>query len=1099
MKVNLNNLRQDSNTADALFVVIEQIFKVSKSEFRRTGQRYTYRHASGLVIAKHRISNQWCIFNYSDKAKDSTGIPTGYNADIFKTLKDYLYQDNKEFINLCKHVADAANLLWDRYSNEAVATKTAQAVKKTPVEVIPFTPNTIGNHKIYFKHQSSESPLYVEVVAEYFARFGVTPETLDKYQVTPLGRYYGISKKGHKVNFSYTATRPAVIWKAGNNIKFKPITGKAKGFALQYDGNYLFGYDQLPPTAEALIFTEGEKDTIVLNHHLNKFGIYAVTRGGATSSIPALLLEELQTRFKKIAVMFDNDSTGQVSMGKHQGKLQIINIADIVNDNNKFKDCEFTEDINTTLNDIADIAEYDVNLLINIVQNQLIKTTIPKDPDNSFSVNIPHVYNVDIQDYIGEKIANPLTNKTPIESIADVVNLHQRTYIKSNTGSGKTWMLADFVKGIYGQIDNITFTIIAQPTVVLVNQTAQDFASKGIDVEVVDGGRTDYDYIMALKPELIVTTWDSLIKIDFLVHGAMLVIDEAGQMPLDASYRARAINKCFDLIPYASKTLFLSATPNYLHCAHSAKIDSYLYDFKLININQKNTQTFTVSPYLVNSKKEILNIIQYHKNQFEDGLHLIKFDNVEVLEAYATQVDATIFSSQAKKYNEDNPHFNSIVNTGKTDGDVDYILSTSVITSGLSIRQKVDSVSFVGATNAADIMQLMSRPRKAHNQNVKALLFNIGKQTDIEQYQRDLIVNGTPVEEIHQRQLELAEDIAGLVNKNPDYGVTRNLLKLHKINSIRFSETQGKYVVNHASILHAIERNKQIQIGYAGMLKELQRIHPNVSITEPQFLNAPDDSNTIDAYSDRMQAKEDRQNKIKEVLQQSPVEFLNTCYHLTSSVSLKKRIASIINVTSDPKHIALFDGYYEDILKRLLYLDIKKKKYNTKLNFITLEDAAKVVINSPVKSVQIQDTIKTQAALAAYSIIKKHPQQAKEKLEKAGLVAITGADQYKAEKLIAYKTTIDKLRKKASRKGAQLQMDKTEMSGQLDISEKTVLKVMKALYDIKYDQNDKLWTISKPKSLTSALEDASDLIKSMYQNPLEKTTPILEHKNSSNH
>ena len=99
---------------------------------------------------------------------------------------------------------------------------------------------------------------------------------------------------------------------SGKNIKLKlPCRPKGKReFCIQWKGNRLYGFNQLPKKGKHLLFCAGETDTFAINHHFNPLGIYGICLGGESFHIPPPLIAHLRKRFQSIHTFFDNDKTG---------------------------------------------------------------------------------------------------------------------------------------------------------------------------------------------------------------------------------------------------------------------------------------------------------------------------------------------------------------------------------------------------------------------------------------------------------------------------------------------------------------------------------------------------------------------------------------------------------------------------------------------------------------------------------------------------------------------------------------------------------------------------------------------------------------------
>jgi len=90
------------------------------------------------------------------------------------------------------------------------------------------------------------------------------------------------------------------LWKI-----YQPYNVKAKFFTNIGPDDYQ-GYDQLPETGDRLIITKSYKDVLVLR----RLGIPAINPPSESSTIKQEFYDALLLRFKKVVLLFDNDTPG---------------------------------------------------------------------------------------------------------------------------------------------------------------------------------------------------------------------------------------------------------------------------------------------------------------------------------------------------------------------------------------------------------------------------------------------------------------------------------------------------------------------------------------------------------------------------------------------------------------------------------------------------------------------------------------------------------------------------------------------------------------------------------------------------------------------
>lgn len=141
---------------------------------------------------------------------------------------------------------------------------------------------------------------------EYWKSRGIPKKILDFYNVKSLTALY----KTDKLVWKSTEDNPAYIYLYSDNKAFKcyrPLDPNGDKFRGQDNGEIIEGWDQLPDEWEHLVITKATKDVMTLRR-------IGVVGGSPTSenSFRAILAmkDELNRRFKRIFIFFDNDAAG---------------------------------------------------------------------------------------------------------------------------------------------------------------------------------------------------------------------------------------------------------------------------------------------------------------------------------------------------------------------------------------------------------------------------------------------------------------------------------------------------------------------------------------------------------------------------------------------------------------------------------------------------------------------------------------------------------------------------------------------------------------------------------------------------------------------
>ena len=143
----------------------------------------------------------------------------------------------------------------------------------------------------------------------YWLQYGITEETLQKFNVKALLEFHTLNKEGQ--NYTVKSNSVKFIF-AYDNIDWVKIykPKDEKQFRFQYLGikapDFIFGWNQLPEKGESVFITGGEKDVMSL---FSK-GFPAIALNSETASLNKHISDDLKTRFTKVIILYDNDETG---------------------------------------------------------------------------------------------------------------------------------------------------------------------------------------------------------------------------------------------------------------------------------------------------------------------------------------------------------------------------------------------------------------------------------------------------------------------------------------------------------------------------------------------------------------------------------------------------------------------------------------------------------------------------------------------------------------------------------------------------------------------------------------------------------------------
>lgn len=158
---------------------------------------------------------------------------------------------------------------------------------------------------------------FTELELKWWAKYGITPEILKKYNVysckhvflndqliaksqqhCPIFGYYGKKYQGNE------------LWK----IYFPKR--KEYRFMGNYPSRKMQGYEQLPKTGKICVITKSQKDCMTLY----SLGIPACAPNSETIIPNETIISDLKKRFKYIICLWDNDYTGISFLNKFRHK-----------------------------------------------------------------------------------------------------------------------------------------------------------------------------------------------------------------------------------------------------------------------------------------------------------------------------------------------------------------------------------------------------------------------------------------------------------------------------------------------------------------------------------------------------------------------------------------------------------------------------------------------------------------------------------------------------------------------------------------------------------------------------------------------------------
>ena len=210
------------------------------------------------------------------------------------------YNLSSQFPKILAQIVQDLNLPLDITTQESLA--------KAPVrtQVLPVSVQPISQPSMTDKYSVQSQP-FTETDLEFWGKYGINQDTLERYGVSSLASFSSYSRKGKPYQLHYKSTEPMYCYQLGDSVKIYRPQSKVRFLnAGVRSRDHIFGYAQLPSKGECVLLTGGEKDVLSLASH----GFSAFCLNSETSHLPQTLLQGLSDRFDAVGVLYDMDETG---------------------------------------------------------------------------------------------------------------------------------------------------------------------------------------------------------------------------------------------------------------------------------------------------------------------------------------------------------------------------------------------------------------------------------------------------------------------------------------------------------------------------------------------------------------------------------------------------------------------------------------------------------------------------------------------------------------------------------------------------------------------------------------------------------------------
>lgn len=170
--------------------------------------------------------------------------------------------------------------------------------KKISLEVLGIPLNQVKNIPKTIQIKERE---WTSKDIAYWEQFGVSKELCIEYNIYPISHYWV-----NEYMFSVKIGDLAYAFLEGTKFQiYQPYAEKSKKW-FSNTGLMIYGYDQLSPFGKLLFITSSKKDIVTLK----SLGYYAVSPNNEGTALPIDKYEDLNNRFDKIVIFFNNDQQG---------------------------------------------------------------------------------------------------------------------------------------------------------------------------------------------------------------------------------------------------------------------------------------------------------------------------------------------------------------------------------------------------------------------------------------------------------------------------------------------------------------------------------------------------------------------------------------------------------------------------------------------------------------------------------------------------------------------------------------------------------------------------------------------------------------------
>ncbi len=211
------------------------------------------------------------------------------------------YNLSSQFPKILAQIVQDLNLPLDITTQESLAKAPIRPQVSAPSSDLPVSQPSMTDK------YSVQSQPFTETDLEFWGKYGINQDTLERYGVSSLASFFSYNRKGQPYQLHYKSTEPMYCYQLGDSVKIYRPNSKVRFLnAGVRSRDHIFGYAQLPTKGEYVLLTGGEKDVLSLASH----GFSAFCLNSETAYLSQTLLQGLSDRFDAVGVLYDMDETG---------------------------------------------------------------------------------------------------------------------------------------------------------------------------------------------------------------------------------------------------------------------------------------------------------------------------------------------------------------------------------------------------------------------------------------------------------------------------------------------------------------------------------------------------------------------------------------------------------------------------------------------------------------------------------------------------------------------------------------------------------------------------------------------------------------------